>query len=106
MATLKKLPFGEVTTMQHDQDYTGHLVRLNFSLALGNNFSYSQYVSEIMVNMQPDNAQELLVEYTRGLDLGDDLIIIDSNNNELNTCVSDFNDHTRDTWAQYCKDTY
>lgn len=106
MATLKKHIFGEVMTMEHSKDYTGYLVRLNFSLGLGNNFSYSQFVDSIIYNMIPENAQELFIEWSRSIDLDSDLIIIDSCNCELNTCASDFNDHTCDQWVKYCEDVY
>tara|TARA_R100000697_G_scaffold123752_1_gene158140 strand:- start:1883 stop:2209 length:327 start_codon:yes stop_codon:yes gene_type:complete len=106
MATLKKHTFGEVMTMEHSKDYTGYLVRLNFSLGLGNNFSYSQFIESIIYDMKPENAQELFIEWSRDIDLNSDLIIIDSSNCELNTCASDFNDHTRHGWVNHCNFYY
>lgn len=106
MTTLENYKFGEVMTVEHTENYHGYSVHLNFQTGLGNNFLYSHFVDSILENMTPDNAQELFIEWTRGLDLNDDLIIYDSEGVELNTCVSDFNDHTRAYWKNYCERVY
>lgn len=105
MANIKNVKFGSVMTMRFDE-YDSYLIRLNFDLNLGDNFSYSHYIDSIFEGMQADCNRDLFIEFTNSLDLSDDLIIISDNNKELNTCVSDFTDHTRELWSNHCKENY
>lgn len=105
MTTINTHAFGEVITVENP-DNTGYSVRLKFSTGLGNNFSYSHFVDSILNEMKVDNEQELFVEWCRSIDLDSDLIIYDVDGLELNTCASDFNDHTRDAWLIHCNENY
>lgn len=105
MATLKNHKFGSVMIMEN-QDHDDHLVRLNFSCELGNNFSYSHFINSILDKMQADNEQELFIEWCRGVDLDSGLIIHDLDGKMLDTNASDFNDHTRSAWQAHCDYTY
>lgn len=104
MATFKHMQFADVIKVEFDE-YDSYHVRLSFDLGLGNNFTYDHFVNAIFDLMAPNNHPELFIEWTRNLDLDSELIIEDSFSH-INTNASDFNDHTRSLWSDYCKRVY
>lgn len=71
-------------------------VTLNFSLGLGNNFSYQHYIDALKGGEGLAGAPEDLLEYlSQSITIGDDVTIVDSAGKMLCTCGSDLADHLR-----------
>lgn len=95
--TVESYAFGDiiVETGRADEDDCV-TVALNYSLGLGNNFSYQNYIDELVSSAEESDYEEDPIYYIlMNVTLDDDVIIVDLSGATLNTCGSDLLDHLR-----------